>query len=145
MNAQQIFEIVQYVVFGLSIVLTVLSFIYGKIKGSSSKLLANCIDLIDEIASSMGFAEKMISLNGEEKKQFASRQIKLYCENKGLKITDEQLSFAIETLITLTNKVNAKERPNPIIDDLANENANKLVFFSESANSDLSEAETDNK
>lgn len=142
MTIQQILEIVQYVVLGLSIVLTVISFIYGKIKGSSSKFLTNCLSFLDEISSSMGFAEKMISLNGEEKKSFASRQIKLYCENKKIKITDEQLDFAIETLIALTNKVNAKVRPEPIIDDLTKEN--ELVPDSATTDTGLSEIKTDN-
>lgn len=121
--AQQIWEII---VLGLSIILTVLSIVYGRVKGSSSKFLTNCISLLTEISSSMEFAEKMMTLNGEEKKTFASKYIKLYCENKGFKITDEQLSSAIETLISLTNKVNAKERTRSV-NDLIIENNNELV------------------
>ena len=142
MNLQQILEIVQYVVLGLSIVLTVISFIYGKIRGSSSKFLTNALSLLQEISASMGFAEEMLALSGEEKKSFAAKQIKLYCENRGIKITDEQLDFAIETLIALTNKVNAKERPQT--ENLLIGSENELVSNSTGNNQELSNTKTDN-
>lgn len=110
MNTQQILEIVQYVVCGLAVLFSIAQFIYNKVKGSNSKFLTKSLDFIKEISTTLGFAEQMTKLQGTEKKQFAKDTIAMYCENKHIKISDEQLNIAIEILIELTKKVNAREK-----------------------------------
>lgn len=110
MNTQQIFEIVQYVVCGLAVLFSIVQLIYNKVKGSNSRFLSKSLDFIKEISTTLGFAEQMTKLQGAEKKEFAKNTIAMYCENKHIKISDEQLNIAIEILIELTKKVNAREK-----------------------------------
>ena len=64
----------------------------------------------NEIATTLGFAEQMTKLSGEERKAFAQNAIMQYCENKSINFTDDQIDAAIERLIALTKKVNAREK-----------------------------------
>lgn len=107
---EQALQIAQYVVCVLAVVFSVAQFIYNKIKGSKSKFLTNFMGLLNEISTSLGFAEQMTKLKGEQKKEFAQKTIATYCENKNIKISEEQLNLAIETLISLSKKVNAREK-----------------------------------
>lgn len=110
MAVEQILQIAGYVVAGLAVLFSIAQFIYNKATGSKSKFLTKSLDFINEIATILGFAEQMTKLNGNDKKEFAKNSICMYCENKNIKISDEQLDAAIEILITLTKKVNAREK-----------------------------------
>lgn len=106
MNTEQALQIVQYIIVGLSVLIAVIQFVYNKKNGSKSKFLANFLSLLDEVSSSIEFAEQMTKMNKDEKKSFAERLITMFCENKGFKITSEQLNLAVERVIKTTKKVN---------------------------------------
>lgn len=110
MTVEQILQIAGYVVAGLAVIFSIVQFIYNRVTGSKSKFLTNFMGLLEEISASLGFAEQMTNLKGNDKKEFAQKTIAMYCENRKIKITDEQLNNAIETLIKLTKKVNAREK-----------------------------------
>lgn len=138
MKTQQILEIVQYVVCGLAVLFSIAQFIYNKVKGANSRFLSKSLDFIKEISTTLGFAEQMTKLQGTEKKQFAKDTIAMYCENKHIKISDEQLNIAIEILIELTKKVNAREK------DLIG-TGNGLVGDIKADNTLLADVETDSE
>lgn len=135
---EQALQIAQYVVCGLAVIFSIVQFIYNKIKGSKSKFLTNFMGLLEEISTSLGFAEQMTRLNGSDKKEFAQKTIAMYCENKNIKISEEQLNNAIEILINLTKKVNAREK------DLNNTNS-ELDGNIKSDNSMLTNNKSDNE
>lgn len=135
---EQALQIIQYVVCGLAVIFSIAQFIYNKAKGSKSKFLTKSLDFINEIATTLGFAEQMTKLTGIAKKEFAKNTISMYCENKNIKITNEQLEEAIEILIILTKKVNAREK------DLLNA-SNGLDGNTTSINTVLTTIETNNE
>lgn len=107
---EQALQIIQYVAMGLSAVVIIAQFVYNKVKGSKSRFLSKTLGFLQELSESVGFAEQMTNLEGEAKKYFAIKHISMFCENKKIKFTDEQLDAAIEMLIKLTKAVNAREK-----------------------------------
>lgn len=136
MTVEQILQIAGYVVAGLAVIFSIAQFIYNKATGSKSKFLTKSLDFINEIATTLGFAEQMTRLSGSDKKEFAKNTIAMYCENKHIKISDEQLNIAIEILIELTKKVNAREK------DLI-EASNELDGDTQSDNTELADDKPD--
>ena len=55
-------------------------------------------------------AEEMVGSTGEEKKQAVLKWSKEFCKEQGINFNEDQVSSAIETLINLTKKVNAKDK-----------------------------------
>lgn len=127
MPVEQILQIAGYVVAGLAVIFSIAQFIYNKATGSKNKFLTKSLDFISEIATTLGFAEQMTRLSGSDKKEFAKNTIAMYCENKHIKISDEQLNVAIEILIELTKKVNAREKDivakDELVGDIKTDNA----------------------
>lgn len=110
MTTEQILQIAAYVVAGLSILFNIAQLVYSKITGKKSKFASTALNFIDEISTTLEFAEQMTRLTKEEKKNFAKNAVLQYCENKKLKFSDEQVDDATERLIKLTKKVNAREK-----------------------------------
>ena len=135
MTAAQILEIVQYIVCGSAVLFSIAQFIYNKVKGSKSKFLSKLLEFLQGLGTSVEFAEKMTKLKPEEKKSFAMEYITMFCENKKVKFTTEQLDKAVEFLVNLTKTVNAREKD--LIDT-----SDELVGNTETGNAKLSNGET---
>lgn len=110
MTVEQILQIAGYVAAGLAVAFSVIQFIYNKVTGSKSKFLEKLLEFLYGLGSSVKFAEQMTKLRPEEKKTVAMEYITMFCENKKVKFTQEQLDSAVEFLVELTKTVNARQK-----------------------------------
>ena len=61
-------------------------------------------------------AEETIEGTGEEKKSAVMAWCKEFCQQQGIQFNETQVSSAIETLINLTKKINAKDKTESVAD-----------------------------
>ena len=109
----------------VSLLLNIVIFVVGKISGGKNTKLLTALNTVSAaLPDVIAMAEK-VGATGEERKDYAMRQVKLLCQAVGLTPTEDQLakfSAAIDELVSLTKSINNK--PSTTIKPLGVRNGN---------------------
>ena len=95
----------------IGILITFLSFIIPFLKNSKAKkIIENAVKIAESVQPYIVEAEKFVNYTGEEKKAFVMTKANQYAIENNLKFNTNEVSKQIETLVSLTKNVNAREK-----------------------------------
>lgn len=107
-------ELAQYILGCLSLLIAVISFIVARIKAVKSGNLEALQQLDNMLQSLIVTAEKTFgSGNGELKLDNVVTKATLYCLQKGIKISEDELVTKINQIVDTTNNVNVNKSTAP--------------------------------
>lgn len=95
----------------VAIITFVLTFVLSKTKSAKvAKACKTALDILGYANKAVELAEVFKHFNGEEKKAYATTLIKDWCISANVDYTDEQINDAIENIISVSKKVNQRDK-----------------------------------
>jgi hypothetical protein len=113
----------------LGLIISTITFLTKFIKSKKGKKIAEellkiSLDLMPLIEE----AEKFVNYTGAEKKAYVMTRATQFVINKGMNVTENNISNKIEELVNLTNEVNVRKHRNNVSTNSALENNNSSTY-----------------
>ena len=113
----------------LGLLISTLTFLTKCIKSKKGKRLAEeLLNLSLDLMPLIEEAEKFVNYTGEEKKTYVMTRATQFVINKGMKVTENDISNKIEELVNLTNEVNVRKKSHYVSTNSAFENKNSNTY-----------------
>ena len=121
-------EIVKYVLYGLSVLVTIISFIVAYIKAKKSGNLQSLQALDDYLQELIVKAENTFGAGkGEVKLDNVVTKATLYALQNNIKITQAELTNKVNKIVDTTNQVNVTKSTTPSAETGNNEPVTEII------------------